>query len=215
MVIGIAGKTGAGKNRVAELLLQQGWRALDLDLVAHEALDALAPALKDSFGPSILKENRVDRRALGQLVFQNGEKLKQLEKLTYPWIEKACQEWVESQPSIPAAVHGVNLHKTAIPEHVDAIIWVYAPYFQRKKRVMKRDQRCWKELKGRFRQQKRLSPKLFSSRADIYIVRNSQNVEALEASLERALRRMTEAQGIKAKASQPGRDNNERRQHEP
>ena len=206
MVIGIAGKTGAGKNRVAELLLLQGWRALDLDLVAHEALEALAPELVEAFGSSVLKENRVDRRALGQVVFQNDEKLKLLEKLTYPWIENACQEWMNSQPSIPAAVHGVNLHKTAIPEYVDAIFWVHAPYILRKKRVLRRDQRGWRELKGRFRQQKRLSPKLFSSRADIYIVRNSQNVEALEASLERALRRMTEAQGLKAKASQPGRD---------
>ncbi len=189
-LIGIAGKTGAGKNYIAELLEQRGWRTLDLDLVAHKSLEALSLSLGEQFGPDIFVGGKIDRKELGRRVFSSPSSLQLLENMTYPWIEEQTRRWIAEDPEAPAAIHAINLHKTSLVEECDLIIWVTAPSALRKKRVMVRENRAWKELKGRFRSQNGLNSKLFSSRAEIYSVRNSGNVASLNASLDRILHRL-------------------------
>ncbi len=191
MLIGIAGKTGSGKNHVASMLEERGWRTLDLDLTGHEVLESLAEEIEEQLGPGLLNlSGRIDRKILGSLVFSNPEKLNILEKLTYPWIEEKVLEWLDSDPDTPAAIHAINLHKTDLQNKLDAIIWVKAPKYIRKKRVINRDTKPWKELKGRFRSQNRLNPKLFFSDAEIYSVRNSGNDRSLSTSLDKILSRL-------------------------
>jgi dephospho-CoA kinase len=190
MIIGIAGKTGAGKNYVAGLLEQRGWRTLDLDSTAHRALDALSDVIEEKLGPGLLRHGSIDRAELGRRVFADKALLEELEKITYPWIEEEARRWLSEYPEIPAALHAVNLHKTSLTGDCNAVIWVKAPFLRRRRRVISRDNRPWKELRGRFRSQNRLNPKLFSSDAEIYSVRNSGNDASLNASLDRILRRL-------------------------
>ena len=190
MLIGIAGKTGAGKNYVASLLEERGWRVLDLDEVAHRALDARAGEIEAALGPGLLKDGAVDRRRLGEIVFSRRTALTALEEITYPWIEEQTRKWLDEEPGRPAAVHAINLHKTNLPEEMTALLWVWAPPWVRRRRVMERDGRSWKDLKGRFEAQKGLGPKLFSSRAETFNVRNSKNRAALERRLDRVLDRL-------------------------
>ncbi len=191
MIIGIAGKTGAGKNYVASILEQKGWRTLDLDPVGHRALDALSAEVEERLGPGLLSsDGSVNRRLLGERVFGSPQALQLLEGITYPWIEKQTRLWLEEQPDIPAAVHGVNLHKTSLVKDCRFILWVSAPLRTRRQRVMRRDSKGWKELLGRFRSQRRLGPKLFSRNAEIYKVRNSGNDRRLRRQLNRILSRL-------------------------
>lgn len=190
MLIGIAGKTGAGKNFIADLLKERGWRVLDLDAVGHRVLDVHAEDIETAFGPGLLKDGVIDRRQLGRIVFAQSAALMRLEKLTYPWIEEETRKWIEEHPERPAAIHAVNLHKTQLMKKLNALIWVWAPVWVRKRRVMERDGQSWKDLKGRFRAQRRLSPKLFSSYAEIYNVRNSKKRAVLERRLDRILDRL-------------------------
>ncbi len=188
-LIGIAGKTGSGKNHVASLLEKRGWRSLDLDQVAHQALDYMAETIEEKLGPGLMCNGKIDRSKLGNLVFTNPDLLTLLEKITYPWIEDETRRWISRKTEVPAVIHAVNLHKTALADECDVIIWVTAPKYLRRKRVMTRDNRPWKELKGRFRSQNGLNPKLFSSDAEIYSVRNSGNDASLNMSLDRILHR--------------------------
>ncbi|MDF1568451.1 MAG: dephospho-CoA kinase [Spirochaetaceae bacterium] len=190
MLIGIAGKIGSGKSHVARLLEERGWRTLDLDIVAHRALKEKTREIVDIFGDGLLVDGHIDRKALGHLVFSDEESLRRLEEVTYPWIEEKTREWIAEDKETPAAIHAINLHKTKLHEECDAVIWVSAPRRVRKKRVAKRDNRPWKELKDRFRSQKALNPKVFSQHAEIYSVRNSKNDASVNASLERVLRRL-------------------------
>lgn len=189
MVVGIAGKTGAGKNRVAELLERRGWRTLDLDRVAHRALAVLADRLEGELGPGLKDETgKVDRKELGQRVFSDPARLALLEKITYPWIEKETQKWLAEEPHTPAALHAINLHKTDLVERFDAIIWVDAPAYLRRRRVSARDGRPIRELKGRFRSQKGLGPGLFRDRGlTTFVVVNDAGPEILERQVSEAL----------------------------
>jgi len=190
LLIGVAGKIGSGKTYVAGLLEQRGFRSLDLDLVAHGVLDSLSDTIEKEIGPGLLQEGKIDRRKLGYRVFSNPQLLDVLEKITYPRIEEETRIWLSEKSDSPAVIHAVNLHKTTLVEDCDAIIWVKAPFYIRRKRVISRDNRPWKELKGRFRSQNGLNSKLFSQNAEIYNVRNSGNDASLNASLDRILRRL-------------------------
>ena len=190
LILGVAGKTGSGKNYVAGLLEKRGFRSLDLDDVAHRALDALSEEIEARLGPGLIQNGKINRKELGRRVFTDKNALKILENLTYPWIEEETLKWISESPQQPAIIHGVNLHKSSLVEKCDAIIWVSAPFILRRRRVISRDKRSWKELKGRFRSQKGLSPKLFSQDAEIYSVRNSGNDASLNVSLNRILSRL-------------------------
>lgn len=189
-LIGISGKIGAGKNFIASLLEQRGWRTLDLDRVGHEVLDSLSAEIADEFGTHVLLDKGgVDRRALGNMVFENPEKLLRLESMLYPLIVEKTDQWLNSEDK-PAVIHAVHLHKTSYPERCNAIIWVWAPFWLRRRRVMARDKRNWRFLKGRFRSQKTLNSKLLCSRAEIYRVGNFGKVRQIERRVDHILRRL-------------------------
>jgi dephospho-CoA kinase len=190
MILGIAGKTGAGKNKVAEILEKKGFRTLDLDIVAHRALEAMAERIDTELGGGLLENGVIQRRELGKRVFNDSNALALLEGITYPWIEEETHRWLAEKPGEDAAIHAINLHKTRLPDICDAILWVSAPWRMRRRRVMRRDGRSWNELKDRFRSQKGLGPKLFSEHAETYRVRNSGNPASLEDALDKILSRL-------------------------
>jgi len=138
LLIGLAGKTGSGKNYVAGLLEQRGFRALDLDLVAHRVLDTLGETIEEKFGPGLVRDGIIDRKELGQRVFSNREQLVLLESLLYPRIELEAKKWISEEPDTSAVIHAVNLHKTSLVKECDAIIWVKASTLKRRKRIISR-----------------------------------------------------------------------------
>lgn len=191
ILIGIAGRSGSGKNHLASKLEERGWRTLDLDCVAHQVLDDVADEVEAALGPGLLTgDGSVNRRALGRIVFPRPDHLARLEEITYPRIERETRRWIAREDPRPAAVHAVNLHKTALPELCSLIIWVHAPFITRRRRVISRDERPWRALRARFRSQKALNPKLFSGRAETYTVGNRGNDKHLEAALNRILDRL-------------------------
>jgi len=183
MLLGIAGKIGSGKSRVAALLEERGWRTLDLDVVAHDALEACRDAVLREFGTT-------NRRELAAVAFSDAAALRRLEDITYPWIETEARRWLDSETDRPAAIHAINLHKTDLVKDCDAILWVRCPRCVRRRRVVARDGRPWSELKHRFRAQRGLNPKLLPCDAEIYSVRNSGNDASLVDALDRVLERL-------------------------
>src|SRR5262249_14571831 len=88
-VIGLTGTIGAGKSRVATELAGLGAFVLDADQVGHALLDQ-RPARAEvvaRFGPSVLdsdQPDRVDRAALGRIVFADPQALRDLEAIVHP-----------------------------------------------------------------------------------------------------------------------------------
>ncbi len=191
MLLGISGKTGSGKNLAASFLEGKGWRSLDLDVVAHEILNMNASLIEEEFGPDIVDDKgEVNRRILGLRVFNQPELLQKLELITYPLIEKKTDEWIAENLVVPAAIHAVNLHRISNLQRFNAFIWVYSPRAIRRKRVIAREGRPWKDLKGRFKSQNGLNSKLYSPYAETYRVGNSGKPEQLESRLEEILRQI-------------------------
>ncbi len=87
-VIGLTGGIGSGKSTVARLLAEMGAVIIDADKVGHEAFRPGTPAYRDviaAFGADILTaQQEINRKKLGQRVFQDPEALARLNRIMHP-----------------------------------------------------------------------------------------------------------------------------------
>ncbi|MBU0630147.1 MAG: dephospho-CoA kinase [Candidatus Margulisbacteria bacterium] len=102
-IIGLTGPIGAGKNEVAKLLKRRGACVIDADLLAHELYKKnyrLWQSLVKNFGSGILKRGgAIERRRLGEIVFNDPKKLKQLNKIVHPYLKEAILKEITSYKS--------------------------------------------------------------------------------------------------------------------
>lgn len=99
-VIGIYGLICSGKSSFSKLLAKElNALYIDADIIGHEALNDKnkKEELIKAFSSDILDNNgNIDRKKLGKIVFGNSKKLRKLESITYPYIEKKISELINS-----------------------------------------------------------------------------------------------------------------------
>ncbi|MFM1539163.1 dephospho-CoA kinase, partial [Helcococcus bovis] len=87
-IIGITGSIATGKSTVSNILKNKGYTVLDLDKIAHELMKKCEKNyinILSYFGDEILDEDgEIDRKKLGNIVFNDEKKLKKLNNLTHP-----------------------------------------------------------------------------------------------------------------------------------
>ncbi len=86
--LGLTGGIASGKSTVCNTLRSLGAIIIDADLVAHRVIEPGQPAwqdIVDYFGREVLNaDNFINRPALGEMVFDNPEKLIVLNRFTHP-----------------------------------------------------------------------------------------------------------------------------------
>ena len=138
--VALTGGIATGKSSAAEIFSKEGFEIIDADKIAHQILDEQAEQIAILFGAVYLTEGRVDRKALGRLVFSDAQKRKKLESLLHPLI----QEEIASLSNI--------LDRTKSPYLVDVPLFfesgaypiaqtivVYAPKEIQVERLMRRE----------------------------------------------------------------------------
>ena len=99
-VIGIYGLICSGKSSFSKLLAKElNALYIDADIIGHEALNDKnkKEELIKAFSSDILDNNgNINRKKLGKIVFGNSKKLRKLESITYPYIEKKISELINS-----------------------------------------------------------------------------------------------------------------------
>lgn len=194
-VLGLTGKSGAGKNLAAAFLEKSGWIHFDTDKEAHRVLDGAGKEAAQLFGREILTESgKVDRTHLGEIVFSSPEKMKQLESLLYPHIEESIICAVRAKPDEKFVINGANLTGSEpLCRLCDAVLVVRAPFWLRLWRSARRDRRPLFSLLKRFHYQKCFSVQEFFPQADIYTVSNITT----KAQFEKKLKRLMEKRILK------------------
>ena len=144
--IGITGPTGAGKTTALGALTDLGAHIIDADAVYHRLLEESGPlraALAECFGPSILTtEGRIDRKALGNVVFGDPEALDELNTITHRFIgeeihRQLTQAERDGRPA--AAIDAIALIESGLGEGCDAVVGILAPKEVRIRRIMARE----------------------------------------------------------------------------
>ena len=111
--VGLTGGIGAGKSTVAAELAELGAVVVDADRIAREVVepgtDGLAEVV-DAFGEDVLDdEGRLDRPALGRVVFADDEARTRLNGILHPRIGARTAELIAGAPDDAVVVHDVPL----------------------------------------------------------------------------------------------------------
>jgi dephospho-CoA kinase len=133
VVVGLTGGIGCGKSEVGRILAERGVAVFEADECAHAALEpggAAYTSVRRHFGDAIVDgEGRIDRSALGAIVFDDPEALATLNALVHPPVRAAWREWIERQRNEgrDAAVIIPLLFEIGATEGWDAVVCVSAP----------------------------------------------------------------------------------------
>lgn len=144
MIIGICGKSGSGKTTLANQIMQLvGGNAicLDIDKIGHNVL--LFPEVKkeliNSFGEAIIKENTIDRKKLGEIVFNSRNEMGKLSDITWKYMQIEIDKILNLNKDKIIILDWLLLLNTKYFDMCDIKILLDVPYDVRKKRAMKRD----------------------------------------------------------------------------
>lgn len=161
---------------------------IDSDRLAHEELNQpdVAATLRSWWGDTVcLSDGRVDRKAVGAIVFSDAAQLDRLEKLLYPRLHRRREELVGRYDQ-DAAVRAIvldapKLYEAGLGDYCDSVIFVDALREMRLLRVQAT--RGWNEEELGRRERLQEAPETKKSRAD-FIVVNDSNLEDLRAKVE-------------------------------
>ena len=144
-IIGITGPTGAGKTTALHVLEELGACVLDADAIYHELLendDALRYLLEERFGPLAREDGSIDRKKLGEMVFNDPAALADLNDIAHgavlaALLPKLAQARAAGVPV--AAIDAIALIESGLAAECDAVVAVLAPLEVRLGRIMARD----------------------------------------------------------------------------
>ena len=86
--IALTGGIATGKSTVSNILMLHGFLTIDADKIAHKLLDENRREIAKLFGYEYIDNNKVNRKKLGDLVFNDEVQKKRLENFIHPKIKK-------------------------------------------------------------------------------------------------------------------------------
>jgi dephospho-CoA kinase len=145
--VGLTGGIASGKSLVARVLRDLGAHLIDADRIVHELLAPDQQAWQetlDYFGNEILLPNRcIDRRKLGELVFNSAEKRAWLNRCLHPLVFAAYTAMVkhmrDRSPDTIIVLDAALLIETGYHRNMDKIVVVCADREQQIERLILRD----------------------------------------------------------------------------
>jgi len=99
LVIGLTGGIGTGKSTVSDTLAKLGAVIINADQVGHQAFEPHTEVWRDvvlTFGKDIVRQNdEIDRRKLGEIVFNDPSALSRLNKIMHPRMYRMMRDKIE------------------------------------------------------------------------------------------------------------------------
>lgn len=145
--VGLTGGIASGKSTVSAIFQNAGAIVVDADQIARQVVAPGLPALsaiKDLFGDAVVaQDGTLDRGVLGEMVFNDSHRRRQLEAIVHPHVRSAMDaELKRLEQSTPQAVVIVDiplLLETGMTDGLAEIVVVYTPRKLQLQRLMQRD----------------------------------------------------------------------------
>lgn len=197
MVLGLTGQTGAGKSTVCDMMRKEpGICIVDADRIAREVVSCGTDCLAEivlQFSITVLNEDgTLNRKRLAAEVFHDREKLRQLNKITFPHIVAAMKQRIREAEQEGASVIVLDapaLFESRSDSLCDRVLAVIADPQVRKERIKARDGLTEEEALARMNSQH--SDEFYTSRSH-YIIRNEGDPAALRLQVAELLNDLRE-----------------------
>ncbi len=143
-IIGITGGTGCGKTTALNELERRGALLIDCDAVYHRMLETDRPMLDEieKYFPGAVIDGKLDRKALGAVVFTDEEALRDLNIITHRHINLEIRRILREHAmngGTLAAIDAIELFSSGLAKRCTATVGVIAGRDVRISRIMRRD----------------------------------------------------------------------------
>ncbi len=188
--VGLTGGIATGKSTVVRMLVGRGARVIDHDALVHTLQEPGQPVwerIVEVFGRGILDAGeRIDRKKLGALVFDDEQRRKALENIVHPAVLEEAQrerDRISREDGKAIVLSDIPLLlEVGMQGLFDLILLVYSSPEVQITRVMKRNQMTRDEAVARLKAQMSIDEKL--KYADL-VVRNDGTMRDLEKRVDK------------------------------
>jgi len=185
IIIGLTGGIASGKSTVLKEFKHLGARVVDADKISREIIRPRLPAWKKivrKFGRAILrKNNQLDRKKLGRIVFSNVSKRKILERITHPVIiseiKKQVKKFVKESKKAIIMIDTPLLFEAKLEKMTDKVIVVWCTKKCQIERLLKKTSLNRPEIEKRIKAQMPIDIK--KKKAD-FLINNCYNITKLK-----------------------------------
>ncbi|PYN98932.1 MAG: dephospho-CoA kinase [Candidatus Rokuibacteriota bacterium] len=190
MLVGLTGGIATGKSAVSEMFRALGAVIIDADVLAREVVEPGEPALAEiarDFGSNMIAaDGRLDRKALGAVVFADSARRRRLEAITHPRIrarfDRRLSDLAGQQFKGLVFFDAAVMIESGNYKNMDRLVVVVTDETTQIARLMARDGCTREDALARIRSQMPLSEK--AKLAD-HVIDNSGSRAATESEVRR------------------------------
>lgn len=181
--VAITGNIASGKSQVEKILQGKGYLVFDADKIAHEILETSQELKKHFFQFDILENDRISRKKLGNLVFNNSNLLKELNDIIHPLVKNKILEIFKKYANEKYIFISIPLlFESNMQDLFDKIILVYCNDDLRLERLIKRNNFDIDTAQKRIKAQDKQELKI--NKSDI-IIKNESTLENLKNEINK------------------------------
>lgn len=195
LILGLTGGIGCGKSSLSNIFRNLNVSIVDADIISRKIFEdkILLKKVFDYFGQNIKNDDgTLNRKALGKIVFNDEEKLRELNNLTHPRIRERIMSEIdeirkkgESIVILDAAI----LVESGFLDMVDKLLVVTCKQEVQINRIKNRDNCSEQEAISRINSQMSQEEK---SKYGDYIIDNSGTITELESKAHKFIEYMKE-----------------------
>lgn len=140
--VGVTGGIGSGKSLVCRIFSILGAPAYNADERAKWLTNNSEPirqGILEQFGKQAYGPAGLDRDYIAGIVFNNPEKLRELNSIIHPEVGRDYDEWVQRQTAPYTIKEAALMFESGANKRLSKVINVSAPEKMRISRVLKRD----------------------------------------------------------------------------
>ena len=156
-VLGLTGGIGSGKTTVAGFFEELGIPVFIADLEAKKIMNEdrlVREEIIELLGKEAYVDGKPNRKFIAEQVFNDQPKLEQLNAIIHPAVGTYFQQWKDHQQNVPYVVYeAAILFEKGGYKRCDKNLLVIAPYEERIKRLLQRDNSTLEEIKARINNQ--------------------------------------------------------------
>ena len=193
-VVGLTGSIGMGKSETLKLFQRLGIPVYDADAAVHELYEkggaAVAP-IAQAF-PDAVRNGRVDRAKLTELIAGDEAAFRRLEAIVHPLVRQIENDFLDRAAASGADIAVLDiplLYETSGEKRMDAVVVVSAPAEAQRARVLKRPGMTIEKLEAIHARQVPDADK--RAKAD-FVIETGEGIEHAFAQVERVAKALSE-----------------------
>lgn len=182
----LTGSIGTGKSTVSKMLQDHGFELIDADKISKEILPLHVNEIHALFGDRVIVDGKIDRKALGTLIFNDKEEREKLNALMRPLIrEEIFKRSERLEVKKKPYIIDIPLYYESDGYDCKVVVVVYAPIEVQRKRLMIRENFTKEEAQKRIDAQISIEEKKIL--AD-FLINNSFDMKFLESEIEKFIK---------------------------